>query len=418
RAAHGARPRRHALGAAVRDVPRPGRDAGVPVGRPRGPRVSVAGHAGRGPTLKSSPSPASVSLPPPMAGPALVFPTSRRQGSRDTGGPDLLDPSRIPRPLRAARALRAFAVLACLLPLAGCSIQRMATKSVADSLTKGPDVFGTDNDPELVRDALPFGLKTMESLLQTLPKHEGLLVTLCKGFTQYSYAFVQSEGDLLVNSDYARATTLHQRAFHLYIRARDYGLRALALRHPGIADSLRLDPARAASRLTARDLPVLYWCAASWGSAISLGKDRPEMLADLPAIRELVNRGIALDERYEAGAFHDAAIVLDALPPAMGGSVESARHHFERAVAISGDRRAAPYVTLAQSVSVMQQDRAEFRRLLEHGLSFDPNADPSQRLATIVLQRKAKSLLERESDFFLDDPGAADSTSSQTGTKH
>ena len=121
--------------------------------------------------------------------------------------------------------------------------------------------------------------------------------------------------------------------------------------------------------------------------------------------------GRRVDERYEAGAFHEAAIILDALPPAMGGSVESARKHFERAVAISGDKRASPYVTLAQSVSVLQQDRAEFRRLLEHALSFDPNADPSQRLATIVLQRKAKSLLERESDFFLDD--AADSTSAQ-----
>jgi predicted anti-sigma-YlaC factor YlaD len=317
------------------------------------------------------------------------------------------------RQAQARRALAAALLVTLPLALAGCSIQRMASKSVADSLTKGPDVFGTESDPELVRDALPFGLKTMESLLQSLPNHEGLLLTLCKGFTQYSYAFVQTEGDLLVNTDYARATVLHERAFHLYLRARDYGLRALALRHPGIADSLRLEPARAAAKLDAKDLAPLYWCAASWGSAIALGKDRPEMLADLPAIRELVNRGLALDERYEAGAFHDAAIVLDALPPAMGGSVQAARRHFERAVEISGDRRAAPYVTLAQTVSVLQQDRAEFRRLLQRALEFDPDKDPPNRLATIVLQRKAKSLLERESDFFLDDTSAPDSTSSE-----
>jgi hypothetical protein len=165
--------------------------------------------------------------------------------------------------------------------------------------------------------------------------------------------------------------------------------------------------------LDARDVPVLYWCAASWGSAISLGKDRPDMLADLPAIRELVNRGLALDERYEDGAFHQAAIVLDALPAAMGGSVESARHHFQRAVEISGDKSASPYVTLATSVSVLQQDRAEFRRLLERALQFDPDKDPSHRLETIVLQRQAKSLLERESDFFLDDSSAPDSTTSK-----
>ena len=295
----------------------------------------------------------------------------------------------------------------------GCSIQRVASRSVADSLTRGPDVFGTENDPELVRDALPFGLKTMESLLQTLPRHEGLLVTLCKGFTQYAYAFVQSEGDLIVNSDYAKSTALHRRAFMLYLRARDYGLRALALRHPGIADSLRLAPERAASKLGPRDLEPLYWIAASWGSAIALGKDRPEMLADLPAIRALVNRGLAVDERYGAGAFHEAAIVLDALPAAMGGSVASARRHFARAVELSGDRRASPYVTLAQSVSVLEQDRAEFRRLLGRALEFDPERDPSQRLVTIVLQRKARALLERQDDFFLDEPGVSDSTTAQ-----
>jgi len=69
-------------------------------------------------------------------------------------------------------------------------------------------------------------------------------------------------------------------------------------------------------------------------------------------------------------------------------------------------------VTLATSVSVMQQDRAEFRRLLNRALEFDPDKDPSLRLETIVLQRKAKSLLERESDFFIDDTPAPDSTSS------
>lgn len=316
----------------------------------------------------------------------------------------------------AARPFTASAVLLLLVTLVlvpGCSIKRLAVKSVANSLTSGPDVFGTDDDPELVRDALPFGLKTMESLLATLPEHEGLLVTLCKGYTQYSYAYVQSESDLLVNSDYARSTALRERAFKLYRRARDYGLRALALRHKGIADSLRLSPERAAASLGARDLVPLYWTAAAWGSAIATGKDRPEMLADLPAIRALVNRGLELDERFEAGAFHEAAIVLDALPPAMGGSPEAARRHFARALEISHDSRPSPYVTLALSVSVLQQDRAEFRRLLERALEFDPDKDPSQRLATIVLQRKARALLERQDEFFLDDASAPDTTTTQ-----
>ena len=72
----------------------------------------------------------------------------------------------------------------------------------------------------------------MESLLAAVPDHEGLLLTLCKGYTTYAYAFVQSEGDLLVNSDYARSVTLHQRALQLDLRARGYGLRGLEARYP------------------------------------------------------------------------------------------------------------------------------------------------------------------------------------------
>jgi hypothetical protein len=311
-------------------------------------------------------------------------------------------------PLR--RVLALLVLLALPFALSSCSIKRWAVKSVANSLTSGTDTFGTDEDPELVRDALPFGLKTMESLLAVVPDHQGLLLSLCQGFTSYSNAFVQSEGDLLVNTDYARATALHERALKLYLRARGYGLRGLDLRYRGISDSLKLDPARAAARIQKRDLPMLYWTAAAWGSAISLGKDRPELLADLPAIRALMERGLALDETYQGGALHEAMILLDALPEAMGGSEARARHHFERAVALSRETRPSPYVTLAQTVSVLRQDRAEFEQLLNRALEFDPDKDPSQRLVTIVTMRKARALLDHEDEFFVNDSAPPDTT--------
>ena len=315
---------------------------------------------------------------------------------------------------RAPRLAFALAVLLMLpLALAGCSINRFAAKTVSNSLTGGVDVYGTDEDPELVRDALPFGLKTMESLLAVVPDHEGLLLTLCKGFTQYSFAFVQAEGDLLENSDYPRATALHERALKLYLRARGYGLRGLEKRYRGISEALRLDPVRGAQRVQKRDLEMLYWTAASWGSAISLGKDRPELLADLPAIRALMDRGLALDEGYEGGAIHEALILLDALPEAMGGSEARARGHFARAVELSKDSRPSPYVTLATTVSVQKQDRQEFERLLNRALEFDADRDPPQRLTTIVLQRKARALLEREDEFFLDEATPSDTTQTQ-----
>ena len=55
----------------------------------------------------------------------------------------------------------------------------------------------SDDDPELVRDALPFALKLMESVQVELPEHGALLLGLASGFTQYSYAFVQTPAEEL-----------------------------------------------------------------------------------------------------------------------------------------------------------------------------------------------------------------------------
>jgi predicted anti-sigma-YlaC factor YlaD len=95
-------------------------------------------------------------------------------------------------------------------------------------------------------------------------------------------------------------------------------------------------------------------------------------------------------------------ILMESLPPAMGGSPERARQHFKRAVELSGGLTPVPYVSLAQSVSVAAQNRAEFRDLLDKALAINPDTDPHERLQTLLLQRKARSLLAQEDELFLE----------------
>jgi len=45
-------------------------------------------------------------------------------------------------------------------------------------------MFASDDDPELVREAVPFSLKLIESLLEQSPQHRGLLYAASSGFTQ------------------------------------------------------------------------------------------------------------------------------------------------------------------------------------------------------------------------------------------
>lgn len=298
------------------------------------------------------------------------------------------------------RLARTLTVLTCLATLTGCSLKTMAVKTVANTLSETGDVFSRDNDPELVRDAIPFALKLYESLLDSVPKHEPLLVATCSGFTQYAYAFVQTEADLIRHEKVEEAAVLDERALKLYLRGRDYCLRALDLRFPGIQDRLLADAPAALARAEKKDVPLLYWTAASWGSAVALGPDRPELLIDFPSVRALIERALALDETWNKGAIHEVLITLESLET-LGGSRDKARQHFARAVELQGGKSPGPYVALATGVSAAApQDRAEFEKLMNQALAIDPEGDPSTRLVTLIAQRRARSLLANAGSIF------------------
>jgi hypothetical protein len=168
----------------------------------------------------------------------------------------------------------------------------------------------------------------------------------------------------------------------------------MEVRFPGITPKLLSDPAAALAKARKADVPLLYWTAASWGSAIALGLDKPELVVDMPTVRALAERALALDESWSKGALHEMFISLDGLPEALGGSPQKAREHFARAVDLQKGASPGPYVALAVSVAVPAQDRAEFQKLLEQALAIDPEKDPSTRLVTLVQQRRARALLD------------------------
>src|SRR6266478_8267217 len=83
----------------------------------------------------------------------------------------------------------------------GCSIKRFAVNQVGNALAGGGTTFSSEDDPELVKAAVPFSLKLVETLLAESPRHKGLLLAAASGFTQYSYAFVEEEADEIEAKD-------------------------------------------------------------------------------------------------------------------------------------------------------------------------------------------------------------------------
>lgn len=286
----------------------------------------------------------------------------------------------------------------------GCAIKRFAVNQVGDALAGGGTVVASDDDPELVRDAAPFNLKLMESLLAESPRHKGLLLAATSDFTKYGYAFVQQDADELESKDLAAATALRVRARKLYLRARDYGLRGLEVNHRGFTIAVAADPGKAVRTATRRDVPLLYWTAAAWGAAISVSKDKPEIVADLPKMEALIDRALELDEKFESGAIHAFLINYEmARPGAKADEVTArAKQHFDRAMELSGGQLAGPLVAYAEAVCVQKQKRAEFESLLKQALAIDVNQRPEWRLSNLVMQRRARWLLSRTDELFVE----------------
>ena len=298
--------------------------------------------------------------------------------------------------------LRRFAAVLLAMAVPACSIKKMAVNALGNALAEGGSTFASDEDPELVREAVPFGLKTTESLLEVNPRHEGLLYSAASGFTQYAFAFIQQDADFVEAEDLSRATALRLRAKKLYLRARDYGMRGLEVDFPGLRGRLTADPARALVPMGREHVRLLYWTAASWAAAMALAKDDSSLTADQHLAEAMMRRALALDETFDLGAIHDFFISYEAGRSSVGGSIEKAREHFERALAIAAGRRAWPYVSFAESASVGKQDRTEFQRLLERALAVDVDRAPGQRVANLVAQKRARWLLARADELFIE----------------
>ena len=310
------------------------------------------------------------------------------------------------RPAAAERTplgLPVFFLLLLVFFSAGCSVRRYAINKLGDALADTGATFTSDDDPELIRGALPFSLKLIESLLSESPRHQGLLLAAARGFTQYGYAFVQQEADEMEPLDLGEAERLRTRARRLYLRARNYGIRGLEVRHRDFGSSLRQNPKGTVEHASMPDVPMLYWTAASWGAAIAISKDDPELIADLPAVEALIDRALQLDEDYDSGAIHGFLITYEpSRPSGKGDPYERSRLHFERALALSAGQLASPLVALAEAVSINKQDRKEFESLLGRALAIQADGKPEWRLANLVMQRRARWLLSRTGELFLE----------------
>jgi predicted anti-sigma-YlaC factor YlaD len=297
--------------------------------------------------------------------------------------------------LRPIKFVLLFALLAC-------SPRRYALRQVADAFADSSEggAFAGDDDPELVRDAVPFGLKTMESLADELLDDAELRLGLARGFTQYAFAFLQQPAELGAPPDVARVELA--RARKLYLRARAYGLDGIKIARGVTGEELRKSPAQAMAKLRKEDVALLYWTFVPWAAAIAANKRDLELVGDVPVVAAMLDRALQLDESFEQGALHEFAITFDPARPE--GPPVPAKLHFERARALAQGEKISPLVTYAEAVSGPAQNKKEYEALLKEAVAFDVDQPKARknRLANVLSQRRAVYLLKHEDDVFSD----------------
>lgn len=254
---------------------------------------------------------------------------------------------------------------------------------------------GPEDDLVLTREASAFYLKLSESLLREVPGNLQLATAVTSGFTQYAYAFVAFEADQIESKDAVAAQRLRERAARLYARALRHAMAALEQSQPGFAQSLAQPIARSGLVLSSTEVPLAYWAAASWGGLISLSKDNPDTVADLPLAIRLAQLAWQKQPDFGQGALASLMGTFEAARP--GGISSQAARYFEQAHQASAGQSAGVYVGQAESLALPQGDRNKFEALLQRAVLV---AGQHRNLQNDIMRERALWLLSIVDDLF------------------
>lgn len=291
------------------------------------------------------------------------------------------------------RAFRISGFVTLALLLSACSPRYFIVQGVANELASQGQAV--EEDLLLAREASAFYLKLSESVLRQTPGNLKLAEAVAAGFTQYAFAFVSFEADRMEAKDVKAAQKLRERAARLYLRAHRHAMAALEQHKPGFLNALSSPNPANWPRLDDEEIAVAYWAAASWGGYISLSKDDPDIVADLPLAVRLAQLAWEKMPSYGDGAL--ASLMGSFESARAGGSRQQASLYFDQAIAASAGRSAGPYVAKAEGIALPAGERAAFDALLRQALVA---SDAQRDLQNEVMRERALWLLETADDLF------------------
>jgi predicted anti-sigma-YlaC factor YlaD len=256
---------------------------------------------------------------------------------------------------------------------------------------------------------LPGVIKKNEARLKKRPDDQKLILETGSYYVMDANAFVQGPASMLPPEKYTERDAEYQKAKAMYLRGAEILEDGLEKRHPGIIQAAQAASGAAApetpagfERLTADDVPYIYWLTAAVLSAFSIDPLDLSTGMRVGEVSALIKYAYRLDPDFNDGALDEFFILYYAsLPEAMGGNLSLAKTHYERALEKTRGLSASPYVSWAQSVCIPAQDFPQFQHNLNEALRINANKNPSNKLLNVLAQRKARYLLDNADIYFI-----------------
>ncbi len=277
--------------------------------------------------------------------------------------------------------------------MSGCAVRPLVVDQAANALSG--QGLSSEEDLQLAREASAFYLKFSESVLSETPGHLKLAESVSAGFTQYAYAFVASDAERLDAKHPKEAAAMRLRAARLYARAHRHAMKALEKNNPSLIASLRQPNLVSQQKIAEQQVPLAYWAAASLGGWISMSKDDPDLVADLPIAMRLAELAWHTTPDFGHGALASLMGTLESAK--VGGSQRKAQAYFDQAIALSHGQEAGPYVAKAEGLALPAQDQKQFEQLLLQAIAV---SQQHRSLQNEVMRERAQWLLASMDDLF------------------
>jgi hypothetical protein len=296
-------------------------------------------------------------------------------------------------------------VLWLLVLCSACDLAAFAANSTAGVFERAGPAFNEHWDYEFAGEAAPGGVMQLEGLHRVIPDNEVILLSAARGYVGYAYGYVEDQIERNDPMNLEREEQLKTRARWMYLRARYFAFRLLRQRHDGF-DEAREAGLEAFQRWLQEefddeeDAEELFWAGYTWGSAINVSREDPNMIADLSFARAMIEREVELDPSYfNAGGVTFMAVINASFPEALGGNPERGRELFERALELTDRKFLLIQYNYARTYAVQTNNREMFDQLIAEVLEAG-DISAENRLPNKIAQRRARWLRSQADQLF------------------